>query len=75
MPREYYDRKKDKDDPLVSKNFKLPRSVIDGLNKIGAHKQRFASFIVREELTRFVTEELRRLILVDEKRAARRKAI
>lgn len=74
MPREYYDRKKAKDDPLVSKNFKLPQSVIDGLNKIGVHKQRFAAFIVREELTRFVTEEMRRLNLVDEKPAARRKA-
>jgi predicted transcriptional regulator len=70
MAHEYYNRKKSKEDPLVAKSFKLPQSVIDGLNRIGAHKQRFATFIVREELTRFVAEELRRLNLDGDERGA-----
>lgn len=74
MAGDYYNKKKSKEDPLVSKNFKLPQSLLDGLNRIGEHKQRFSSFIVREELTRYVTEELRRLNLDVDTPPKRRKA-
>ena len=83
MGQEYYDKTRAKTDPLETMSIKLPKSTIAGLRKIAEHRQRFATFVAREHLDKFVVEELRRLNLkVDEPtagksqayRAAKRKA-